>query len=61
MELKIGTTIKRKYYDFQEVTIVNITNDHIIIQDSGGRHFIRKEIVNEFFEPVRKKITKKEK
>jgi hypothetical protein len=55
MELKVGMILKRKYYDFQEVRIIDMTNEYIVIQDSGGAHFVRKKIVNDFFEILTEK------
>ena len=46
---KIGQRLKRKFHDFQEVEVVGHLNDHLIIKDSSGRHFININKVDEFF------------
>ncbi len=50
MSIPIGQRLKRKFADFQEVEVVGHLNDYIIIKDSYGRHFIRTNKVNDFFE-----------
>ncbi len=49
MTLHKGMKLKRKFYDFKNVTIISIENDYVQIQDSNGRHFVPLNLVEQYF------------
>jgi len=48
-KFNVGDRLKRKFADFQEVEVVGHLNDHLIIKDASGRHFVKLDKVDEFF------------
>jgi len=48
---EIGTKAKRKFGDKEIVEVKDLTSEHIVLQDSNGRHFVKiKDFNKEFFD-----------
>jgi len=49
MSVEVGDCLRRKHGDKGVVVVVEIDGEYIVVKDRGGRHYIKRGKIDEFF------------